>query len=59
MNTNQPTTPDPLSTPDPSGACQACGDLPAAWCPDCGACRSGCYGGHVDNPCTHPNITRL
>lgn len=40
--------------PDPS-ACGACGDLPAAWCPDCGCCRKGCYDGFVDNSCTHVN----
>ncbi|MFJ2882398.1 MULTISPECIES: hypothetical protein [unclassified Streptomyces] len=39
----------------PATACEACGDLPAQWCPDCAACRSGCWGGHVDNPCAHPN----
>lgn len=37
------------------GACSACGDIPAEWCPDCAACRKGCYGGHDDNTCTHPN----
>lgn len=47
----------PLPTPDGSGACDACGDLPAAWCPDCAACREGCYDGHVDNACTHPNAS--
>ncbi|MEU1122167.1 hypothetical protein ABZ371_00905 [Streptomyces sp. NPDC005899] len=35
------------------GACEACGDTDAMWCPDCGACRKGCHGGHVDNDCTH------
>ncbi|MEE4489374.1 hypothetical protein [Streptomyces sp. BE230] len=37
------------------GICPTCGDIPAAWCPDCAACRRGCDGGHDDNPCTHPN----
>lgn len=37
------------------GACSACGDVPAEWCPDCAACRQGCHGGHDGNPCTHPN----
>ncbi|MFE2936694.1 hypothetical protein [Streptomyces sp. NPDC059278] len=36
------------------GSCDACGDVPSAWCPDCGACRKGCHGGH-DGSCTHPN----
>ncbi|MFF2405761.1 hypothetical protein [Streptomyces sp. NPDC058092] len=36
------------------GSCDACGDAPSAWCPDCGACRKGCHGGH-DGSCTHPN----
>ncbi|MFE2297976.1 hypothetical protein ACFXAW_07245 [Streptomyces sp. NPDC059445] len=38
-----------------TGACKACGDLPAAWCPDCAACETGCFGGHDDNPCNHEN----
>jgi len=37
------------------GACEACGDTDAQWCPDCAACRKGCHGGHEDNTCTHPN----
>ncbi|WP_406735388.1 hypothetical protein OG508_28260 [Streptomyces sp. NBC_01108] len=40
-------------TREPS-SCDACGDAPSAWCPDCGACRKGCHGGH-DGSCTHPN----
>lgn len=36
-------------------ACSACGSLPEEWCPDCAACRKGCYGGNEGNPCTHPN----
>jgi hypothetical protein len=36
------------------GACEACGDTDAQWCPDCAACRKGCHGGHDDNDCTHP-----
>ncbi|NDZ63615.1 hypothetical protein [Streptomyces cyaneofuscatus] len=39
----------------PVTACGACGDLPEQWCPDCAACRKGCFGGHDNNPCTHPN----
>ncbi|MEV1094739.1 hypothetical protein AB0I87_04530 [Streptomyces sp. NPDC049952] len=37
------------------GACEACGDTDAQWCPDCAACRKGCHGGHEDNTCTHAN----
>ncbi|MGX1483387.1 hypothetical protein RKD45_002463 [Streptomyces griseus] len=37
------------------GACEACGETDAQWCPDCAACRKGCHGGHEDNTCTHPN----
>ncbi|MDX3324779.1 hypothetical protein PV405_08870 [Streptomyces sp. ME02-6979-3A] len=37
------------------GACDACGDIPDEWCPTCAACRTGCYSGHNNNPCTHPN----
>jgi hypothetical protein len=37
------------------GACDACGSLPEQWCPDCAACKAGCHGGHVDNPCGHAN----
>lgn len=37
-----------------SDACDACGDLPETWCPDCAACRSGCYGGD-DGTCDHLN----
>lgn len=37
------------------GACEACGDRDAQWCPDCGACRKGCFGGHDGNDCTHAN----
>jgi hypothetical protein len=40
---------------DLGGACNACGDGPALWCPDCAACRQGCHGGYDDNPCTHPH----
>ena len=36
-----------------SGACKACGSLPEQWCPDCGCCQKGCFGGNVDNPCGH------
>lgn len=36
-------------------ACEACGDLPEKWCPDCAACKAGCFGGHDGNQCTHPN----
>ncbi|MDV9194352.1 hypothetical protein [Streptomyces sp. Wh19] len=36
------------------GACDACGDVPEKWCPDCAACRQGCHGGHDNNPCSHP-----
>lgn len=39
----------------PVTACEACGDLPEKWCPDCAACKAGCFGGHDGNPCTHPN----
>jgi hypothetical protein len=42
-------------TADLVGACKACGDLPANWCPDCAACESGCFGGNDNNPCSHPN----
>jgi hypothetical protein len=42
-----------IMAPDEAGACDACGDAPSKWCPDCAACRSGCHRGHVDNPCTH------
>lgn len=35
-------------------ACKACGSAPEEWCPDCAACEDGCFGGHDDNPCTHP-----
>ncbi|MCI4045093.1 hypothetical protein [Streptomyces sp. TRM75563] len=41
--------------PRPVMACEACGDLPEKWCPDCAACKAGCFGGHDGNPCTHPN----
>ncbi|MGV9579769.1 hypothetical protein ACWDRZ_24260 [Streptomyces sp. NPDC003509] len=37
------------------GACEACGDTDAMWCPDCAACRKGCHGGHDNNDCTHAN----
>ena len=37
------------------GACEACGETDAQWCPDCAACRKGCHGGHDNNDCTHPN----
>jgi hypothetical protein len=39
---------------DPRG-CSACGDLPEAWCPDCAACKAGCFGGFNGNECTHAN----
>lgn len=39
----------------PVMACEACGDLPEKWCPDCAACKAGCFGGHDGNLCTHPN----
>ncbi|MFB7007853.1 hypothetical protein [Streptomyces sp. NPDC056287] len=39
---------------DLDGTCDACGDGPSLWCPDCAACRKGCHGGH-DGSCTHPN----
>lgn len=42
------------SKPAPA-ACEACGDLPEQWCPDCGSCKAGCFEGHVDNSCTHSN----
>lgn len=48
----------PLSAdwaPQGDGACKACGSLPESWCPDCAACKDGCFGGHEANPCTHPN----
>ncbi|MEV5261787.1 hypothetical protein AB0L02_27575 [Streptomyces anulatus] len=41
--------------PRPVTACEACGDLPEKWCPDCAACKAGCFGGHDGNSCTHPN----
>ncbi|WP_028814461.1 hypothetical protein [Streptomyces flavidovirens] len=44
-----------VMAPDKAGACDVCGDSPSKWCPDCAACRSGCHGGHVDNPCAHAN----
>ena len=36
-------------------ACDACGDLPEQWCPDCAACRKGCFGGFDGNDCPHTN----
>lgn len=44
---------DPHDSPLSPGACDACGDAPEKWCPDCAACRQGCHGGHDGNPCTH------
>ncbi|MEV6313400.1 hypothetical protein AB0M10_33030 [Streptomyces sp. NPDC051840] len=44
----------PAVTPPP-GACEACGDTDTQWCPDCGACRKGCFDGHRGNDCTHAN----
>ncbi|WP_032751602.1 hypothetical protein, partial [Streptomyces griseus] len=41
----------------PVTACGACGDLPEKWCPDCAACKAGCFGGHDGNSCTHPNTS--
>ncbi|MBH0243942.1 hypothetical protein I3W98_15470 [Streptomyces cavourensis] len=38
-------------------ACDSCGAIPDEWCPDCAACRQGCYGGRDGNPCAHPNTT--
>ncbi|MFF8250127.1 hypothetical protein [Streptomyces griseus] len=35
--------------------CSRCGDTPAQWCPDCEACRLGCFATRAANPCTHPN----
>ncbi|WP_326768588.1 hypothetical protein OG978_32355 [Streptomyces sp. NBC_01591] len=51
------TTPaeDAHDSPLLPGACDACGDVPEKWCPDCAACRQGCHGGHDGNPCSHPN----
>ncbi|MFC9753016.1 hypothetical protein [Streptomyces sp. NPDC056921] len=40
--------------PQLPGACDACGNVPEKWCPDCAACRQGCHGGHDNNPCSHP-----
>ena len=37
------------------GACEACGDTDAQWCPDCAACQRGCFGGFNGNDCTHSN----
>lgn len=34
-------------------ACKSCGSLPEQWCPDCGACRKGCYDGLKNNLCAH------
>ncbi|TXS78650.1 hypothetical protein [Streptomyces sp. sk2.1] len=45
---------DPHDSPLRPGACDACGDVPEKWCPDCAACRQGCHGGHDGNPCAHP-----
>ncbi|MFF4662001.1 hypothetical protein [Streptomyces sp. NPDC001282] len=44
---------DPHDSPLRPGACDACGDVPEKWCPDCAACRQGCHGGNDGNPCTH------
>lgn len=38
-----------------SGTCTRCGDTTAQWCPDCEACRLGCFATRAANPCTHPN----
>ncbi|WP_405187326.1 hypothetical protein OG582_40530 (plasmid) [Streptomyces anulatus] len=38
-----------------SGTCTRCGDTAAQWCPDCEACRLGCFATRAANPCTHPN----
>ncbi|MEU8740539.1 hypothetical protein [Streptomyces halstedii] len=35
--------------------CSRCDDTPAQWCPDCEACRLGCFATRAANPCTHPN----
>lgn len=56
----RPADEDPIAykLPDKAtswGACVACGDLPEQWCPDCAACRRGCFGGNEGNPRTHPN----
>ncbi|MFB7845464.1 hypothetical protein ACFC34_00310 [Streptomyces sp. NPDC056053] len=45
---------DPYDSPLRPGACDACGNVPEKWCPDCAACRQGCHGGHDGNPCAHP-----
>lgn len=37
------------------GVCSRCGDTAAQWCPDCEACRLGCFATRAANPCTHPN----
>lgn len=38
-----------------SGTCTRCGDTAAQWCPDCKACRLGCFATRAANPCTHEN----
>lgn len=35
--------------------CDSCGMSISKGCPDCGACKAGCHGGHENNPCTHEN----
>lgn len=37
------------------GHCPECGEASETWCPDCGCCKAGCFGGHENNPCAHSN----
>ncbi|MFJ7417931.1 hypothetical protein ACIQXD_04880 [Streptomyces uncialis] len=43
--------------PQDSRACGACGDVPELWCPDCAACRTGCFDGRRNNTCSHVNAS--
>lgn len=47
-------TPHDLPEQRLPGICPSCRESDTTWCPDCGCCRLGCYGGHEDNDCTHP-----
>lgn len=47
----------PTQAPRDPRSCQACGDLPEAWCPDCAACKAGCFGGFDGNSCSHANTS--
>lgn len=47
----------PTQAPRDPQSCQACGDLPEAWCPDCAACKAGCFGGFDGNSCSHANTS--